>query len=65
MSPEENPDAPAHAHAPASPPASDERVPCPNCCRLAPVTGRHMGLIEYRCELCFTVGATPDPAADR
>ena len=35
------------------------RVQCPNCCRLAYVTRRSMGLLFYRCELCETVGATP------
>ena len=44
-------------------PASVERVQCPNCCRLAPVTSRSMGLMFYRCELCLTIGAAPDPAA--
>ena len=39
-----------------------DRIQCPNCCRLAFVTGRSMGLIFYRCELCETVGAAPDPA---
>jgi hypothetical protein len=34
-----------------------ERVQCPNCCRLAPVTRRDRGLRFYRCELCFTEGA--------
>jgi len=38
-----------------------DRVQCPNCCRLAPVTNRSMGLLFYRCELCETVGAVPDP----
>jgi hypothetical protein len=38
------------------------RVQCPNCCKLAYVTRRSMGLIFYRCELCETVGATPDGA---
>jgi hypothetical protein len=42
-------------------PASGERVQCPNCCRLAPVTSRRMGLMFYRCELCLTTGAAPDP----
>jgi hypothetical protein len=37
------------------------RVQCPNCCRLAYVTRRSMGLLFYRCELCETLGATPDP----
>ena len=37
------------------------RVQCPNCCRLARVTGRSMGLLLYQCELCLTVGAAPDP----
>lgn len=39
------------------------RVQCPNCCRLAFVTSRRMGLLFYRCELCETIGATPDPDA--
>lgn len=48
----------------AEPQARDsDRVQCPNCCRLAPVTSRSMGLVVYRCELCFTVGALPDPAS--
>jgi hypothetical protein len=38
-----------------------DRVPCPNCCRTAPVTGRSMGLLFFQCELCETTGATPDP----
>ena len=38
-----------------------DRFPCPNCCRLAHVTGRRMGLIFYRCDLCDTVGAAPEP----
>jgi hypothetical protein len=37
------------------------RVQCPNCCRLALVTSRSMGLLFYRCELCETVGASPEP----
>ena len=37
------------------------RVQCPNCCRLAYVTRRATGLLFYRCELCLTVGAVPDP----
>jgi hypothetical protein len=37
-------------------------VQCPNCCRLARVTSRSMGLLFYQCELCLTTGATPDPA---
>lgn len=36
-------------------------VQCPNCCRLAYVTRRSVGLLFYRCELCETLGATPDP----
>jgi hypothetical protein len=36
------------------------RVQCPNCCRLAPVIRREMGLLFYRCELCLTVGAVPE-----
>jgi hypothetical protein len=39
------------------------RVQCPNCCKLAYVTRRSAGLLFYRCELCLTVGAAPDPAA--
>lgn len=38
-----------------------DKVQCPNCCRLAPVTSRSMGLLFYQCELCETMGATPDP----
>lgn len=43
--------------------ATDERsrVQCPNCCRLAFVTSRGMGLLFYECELCGTRGAAPDP----
>jgi hypothetical protein len=40
------------------------RVQCPNCCRLAYVTRRSMGLLFYRCELCETVGATPETNDD-
>jgi hypothetical protein len=40
------------------------RVQCPNCCRLAYVIRRNMGLLFYRCELCETVGATPDSAGE-
>jgi ribosomal protein L37AE/L43A len=36
-----------------------QRVPCPNCCRLARVTSRRMGLLFYRCDLCEAVGAIP------
>jgi hypothetical protein len=36
------------------------RVQCPNCCKLAYVVRRSMGLLFYRCELCETVGATPE-----
>jgi hypothetical protein len=42
----------------------EDRVQCPNCCRLAFVTHRSMGLLFYRCELCETVGALPDPTSD-
>ncbi len=42
-----------------------ERVQCPICCRLAPVTGRSMGLVSYRCDLCLTVGALPDPRMEQ
>lgn len=49
----------------AVPPGGDEqeteRVPCPNCCRLARVTTRRMGLLFFRCDLCETVGAIPAP----
>ena len=38
-----------------------ERVQCPNCCRLARVTSRSMGLLFYRCDLCEAVGAVPAP----
>lgn len=41
-----------------------EKVQCPNCCRLARVTERRMGLLFFECELCETVGTTPD-AEDR
>jgi len=37
-------------------------VQCPSCCKLAYVTRRATGLLFYRCELCLTVGAVPDPA---
>jgi hypothetical protein len=40
------------------------RVQCPNCCRLAFVTRRSMGLLFYRCKLCETVGATPETTSD-
>jgi hypothetical protein len=39
------------------------RVQCPNCCRLAFVVSREMGLLHYRCELCLYVGASA-PEAD-
>jgi hypothetical protein len=39
------------------------KVQCPNCCRLAPVVSRRMGLLFFECELCGSVGATPDPEA--
>ena len=38
-----------------------DKVQCPNCCRMARVTERRMGLLFFECELCGTVGATPDP----
>ncbi len=41
--------------------AHNDRVQCPNCCRLAPVTSRRMGLLFFECELCLTSGATPEP----
>jgi hypothetical protein len=41
-------------------PATPEYRPCPNCCRLALVTRRSMGLVFYRCELCESVGAVPE-----
>ena len=41
------------------------RVQCPNCCRLAFVVRRSMGLLFYRCELCGTVGAMPETTAGR
>ena len=40
-------------------------VQCPNCCRLAFVVRRRMGLVFYRCELCGTVGAMPETGAGR
>jgi ribosomal protein L37AE/L43A len=43
--------------------AAIDKVQCPNCCRMAAVTERRMGLLFFQCELCETVGATPDPAA--
>jgi hypothetical protein len=36
----------------------EEHVQCPNCCRLAAVVDRRMGLLFYECELCGTTGAT-------
>lgn len=39
--------------------ANADRVQCPNCCRLARVTERRMGLLFYACDLCGSVGATP------
>jgi hypothetical protein len=36
------------------------RVQCPNCCRLAYVVRRNMGLLFYECELCGTTGAVPE-----
>ena len=51
---------PADEHDTAAP--SIERVQCPNCCKQARVTARRMGLLFYRCDLCETVGAAPDPA---
>jgi hypothetical protein len=41
------------------------RVQCPNCCKLAYVTRRSLGLLFYRCELCETVGATPETTDER
>lgn len=41
-----------------------ERVQCPNCCRLAPVIARGMGLLYYRCELCHTIGAAPEDSIE-
>jgi hypothetical protein len=29
---------------------------------MAPVVSRGMGLLFYRCELCLTTGAVPEPA---
>jgi hypothetical protein len=45
-------------------PAEDgqARVQCPNCCRMAPVVRRDMGLLFFRCELCLSVGAVPEDA---
>jgi hypothetical protein len=40
---------------------STGRVQCPNCCRMATVVRREMGLLFYECELCLTVGAIPEP----
>jgi transcription elongation factor Elf1 len=37
---------------------AEEHVQCPNCCRLASVVDRRMGLLFYECELCGTRGAT-------
>ena len=34
-----------------------QRVQCPNCCQLAPVTGAAMGLLVFHCELCGSTGA--------
>jgi hypothetical protein len=52
-----------NAHPPDAGPdrAIPGRVQCPNCCRMAPVTSRSMGLLFFQCELCETTGATPDP----
>jgi hypothetical protein len=57
----DEPESPAAQPADGDPPNAD-RVQCPNCCRLASVTSRRMGLLFYRCELCETIGAVPDPA---
>jgi hypothetical protein len=43
-------------------PATATKVQCPNCCRLAPVVSRSMGLLFYHCELCHTTGAAPESA---
>ena len=40
--------------------ARADLVQCPNCCRMARVTSRDMGLRFFRCELCESVGAVPD-----
>jgi hypothetical protein len=53
---------PAGAEPPPVDQTNIEKVQCPNCCRLAFVTSRGMGLLFYKCELCETVGATPDPS---
>ena len=54
---EAGPDMP-EAHAPT-------RLQCPNCCRLADVVRREMGLLFYECELCGTVGAVPESVTRR
>ena len=41
------------------------REQCPNCCKLASVTRRSMGLLFYRCELCETVGAIRGTSDDQ
>lgn len=56
----EPPDAVGPPEGAAAPP---DCVPCPNCCRLALVVSRSMGLLFYRCELCLSVGAVPAPGA--
>jgi hypothetical protein len=45
---------------PDVPEADATRLQCPNCCRLADVVRREMGLLFYECELCGTVGAVPE-----
>jgi hypothetical protein len=45
---------------PESDPQAVTRLQCPNCCRLACVVKRSMGLLFYECELCGTVGAIPE-----
>jgi hypothetical protein len=49
---------------PQSDPQRVTRLQCPNCCRLAFVVRRDMGLLFFECELCGTVGAVPDSDDD-
>ena len=49
------------AGAPRAEPQLPDRVQCPTCCRMAPITSRSMGLWFFECELCLTTGAVPEP----
>ncbi len=55
----QHPDLPAPIEPPREPKglAVNDKVQCPNCCRMATVTHRDMGLMFFRCELCESVGA--------